>query len=128
MTRLPGEPRLSRVFVPGDLSGVLIIFGQRRLGRHRPLDRIITESVLASSWAFQVRPNSEMKQKQEELSRVRRKVHQGDSGRSSEDDTIDVLAEPNLMLPLWKRVVKHFWWNEWMVQPFIEAGVSTMLS
>ena len=59
---------------------------------------------------------------------MRRKVHQGDSGRSSEDDTIDVLAEPNLMLPLWKRVVKHFWWNEWMVQPFIEAGVSTMLS
>jgi hypothetical protein len=37
---------------------------------------------------------------------------------------VDVLAEPNITLPLWKRVVKRFWWNEWMMQPFIEAGVS----
>jgi hypothetical protein len=34
------------------------------------------------------------------------------------------LIEPNLALPLWRRVDKQFWWNEWMSKPFIDAGVS----
>ena len=42
----------------------------------------------------------------------------------SENDETDILAEPNPTLPLWKRVAKQFWWNEWMQQPLIDAGVS----
>ncbi|KAJ3500199.1 hypothetical protein NMY22_g19338 [Coprinellus aureogranulatus] len=33
------------------------------------------------------------------------------------------LAEPNPTLPLWRRVDRQFWWNEWMAKPFIDAGV-----
>lgn len=40
---------------------------------------------------------------------------------------MDVLAEPNITLPLWRRVVKHYWWNEWMIQPFVDAGVSNII-
>lgn len=35
------------------------------------------------------------------------------------------LAEPNPAVPLWRRVDKQFWWNEWMSKPFIELGVSS---
>lgn len=37
------------------------------------------------------------------------------------------LVEPNPAVPLWRRVDKQFWWNEWMLKPFIEAGVSFSL-
>jgi len=33
------------------------------------------------------------------------------------------IVESYLVLPLWRRVDKHFWWNEWMSKPFIDAGV-----
>ncbi|KAJ7661766.1 SacI homology domain-containing protein [Mycena rosella] len=33
------------------------------------------------------------------------------------------LVEPNPTLPLWRRVDRKFWWNEWMSKPFIDAGV-----
>jgi len=39
-------------------------------------------------------------------------------------DKIDVLAEPFSTLPLWRRVDRHYWWNEWMSKPFVDAGVS----
>ncbi|CCM00021.1 uncharacterized protein FIBRA_02047 [Fibroporia radiculosa] len=38
-------------------------------------------------------------------------------------DKIDVLAEPSPTLPLWRRVDRQFWWNEWLSKPFIDAGV-----
>ncbi|KAJ7273264.1 SacI homology domain-containing protein [Mycena rebaudengoi] len=40
-----------------------------------------------------------------------------------EDARADVLAEPYPTLPLWRRVDRQFWWNEWMVKPFVDAGV-----
>lgn len=39
-------------------------------------------------------------------------------------DKTDVLAEPSPTLPLWRRVDRQFWWNEWLSKPFVDAGVS----
>ncbi|KAI0362423.1 hypothetical protein OH77DRAFT_1467127 [Trametes cingulata] len=38
-------------------------------------------------------------------------------------DTVDVLAEPSAALPLWRRVDRRFWWNEWLSKLFIDAGL-----
>ena len=38
-------------------------------------------------------------------------------------DNLSPLAEPNPTLPLWRRVDKQYWWNEWMTKPFLDAGV-----
>ena len=40
-------------------------------------------------------------------------------GRSSPSP----MAESYPVLPLWRRIDKRFWWNEWMSNPFIDAGV-----
>jgi phosphatidylinositol 4-phosphatase len=39
------------------------------------------------------------------------------------DDKISVLEEPSATLPLWRRVDRQYWWNEWLSKPFIDAGV-----
>jgi hypothetical protein len=39
------------------------------------------------------------------------------------DVSVSPLAEPNPTLPLWRRVDKQYWWNEWMTKPFLDAGV-----
>ncbi|KAH8106812.1 SacI homology domain-containing protein [Cristinia sonorae] len=39
------------------------------------------------------------------------------------EDKVDVLAEPNAILPLWRRVDRQFWWNEWLSKPFVDAGI-----
>ncbi|KAF8809044.1 hypothetical protein BYT27DRAFT_7163377 [Phlegmacium glaucopus] len=31
------------------------------------------------------------------------------------------------VLPLWRRVDKRFWWNEWMSKPFIDAGLHSFI-
>ena len=46
----------------------------------------------------------------------------GPSPRSSVDG-VNPLAEPSPTLPLWRRVDKQFWWNEWLSKLFIDAGV-----
>lgn len=38
-------------------------------------------------------------------------------------DTVDVLAEPSAALPLWRRVDRRFWWNEWLSKPLVDQGV-----
>ena len=40
-------------------------------------------------------------------------------GRSSSPP----VTESYPALPLWRRIDKRFWWNEWMSKPFIDAGV-----
>lgn len=44
------------------------------------------------------------------------------------DSNVDPLAEPFSTLPLWKRVNREFWWNEWLLTPFTDAGVGTLLN
>ncbi|KAH9930723.1 SacI homology domain-containing protein [Fomitopsis serialis] len=38
-------------------------------------------------------------------------------------ENVEVLDEPSPTLPLWRRVDRQFWWNEWLSKPFIDAGV-----
>ncbi|KAI0636699.1 SacI homology domain-containing protein [Trametes polyzona] len=45
-----------------------------------------------------------------------------DSQRLSPMSEIDVLAEPSAALPLWRRVDRRFWWNEWLSKPLIDEG------
>lgn len=42
------------------------------------------------------------------------------------DSAVDPLDEPFPTLPLWRRVNRQFWWNEWPAKPFIDAGVGTL--
>ncbi|TCD64143.1 hypothetical protein EIP91_004492 [Steccherinum ochraceum] len=42
-------------------------------------------------------------------------------------DKIDILAEPNATLPLWRRVDRQYWWNEWLSKPFVDAGVHSYI-
>ncbi|KAF4615242.1 hypothetical protein D9613_002633 [Agrocybe pediades] len=46
---------------------------------------------------------------------------------SPSDGKISPLTEPNPTLPLWRRVDKQFWWNEWMSKPFIDAGLHSYI-
>ncbi|KIJ17485.1 inositol-polyphosphate 5-phosphatase [Paxillus involutus ATCC 200175] len=39
------------------------------------------------------------------------------------DSAVDPLVEPFPTLPLWRRVNRQFWWNEWPAKPFIDAGL-----
>ncbi|TBU49147.1 SacI homology domain-containing protein [Dichomitus squalens] len=43
--------------------------------------------------------------------------------QSPTDDKVDVLVEPAAALPLWRRVDRRFWWNEWLSKPLIDAGL-----
>ncbi|TFK62545.1 hypothetical protein BDN72DRAFT_964483 [Pluteus cervinus] len=36
---------------------------------------------------------------------------------------VNALSEPHPTLPLWRRVDKRFWWNEWISRPFMDAGL-----
>lgn len=38
-------------------------------------------------------------------------------------DRVNVSGEPYPSLPLWRRVDRQFWWNEWLSKPFVDAGV-----
>ncbi|KAH9945870.1 SacI homology domain-containing protein [Epithele typhae] len=38
-------------------------------------------------------------------------------------EKVDVLVEPSAALPLWRRVDRRFWWNEWLSKPLIDAGL-----
>ncbi|EMD38456.1 hypothetical protein CERSUDRAFT_113620 [Gelatoporia subvermispora B] len=42
-------------------------------------------------------------------------------------DTVDVMAEPSPTLPLWRRVDRQFWWNEWLSKPLIDAGLHSFV-
>ncbi|PFH51748.1 hypothetical protein AMATHDRAFT_74778 [Amanita thiersii Skay4041] len=40
-----------------------------------------------------------------------------------QDGKVSATDEPYPTLPLWRRVDRQFWWNEWMVKPFVDAGL-----
>ncbi|OAX41993.1 hypothetical protein K503DRAFT_421235 [Rhizopogon vinicolor AM-OR11-026] len=44
------------------------------------------------------------------------------------DDQVDVLFEPSPMLPLWRRVDRQFWWNEWLSKPLINTGLHSYVT
>jgi len=55
------------------------------------------------------------------------KISESGSPPGPSTDGVDPLAEPSPMLPLWRRVDKQFWWNEWLSKLFIDAGVWSQL-
>ena len=63
-----------------------------------------------------------LQHKQHEVLRLRRRAS-SQPGINVEDH-VDILAEPQLTQPLWRRVTKQFWWNENLLQPFINSNVS----
>ncbi|KAG9318553.1 hypothetical protein JVU11DRAFT_645 [Chiua virens] len=46
-----------------------------------------------------------------------------DASAEHADSKVDPLVEPSPTLPLWRRVNREFWWNEWLSKPFVEAGM-----
>ncbi|KAI0345325.1 hypothetical protein BDW22DRAFT_1426997 [Trametopsis cervina] len=64
---------------------------------------------------------AKMKKQQELL--VQLNAIDGTAEVSSPDDKVNVLDEPSSTLPLWRRVDRQYWWNEWLSKPFIEAGL-----
>ncbi|KXN91495.1 Phosphatidylinositide phosphatase SAC2 [Leucoagaricus sp. SymC.cos] len=40
---------------------------------------------------------------------------------------VSAIVEPYPTLPLWRRVDKQFWWNEWMSKHFIDAGLHSYI-
>ncbi|KAG6880277.1 hypothetical protein C0992_001846, partial [Termitomyces sp. T32_za158] len=36
---------------------------------------------------------------------------------------VSPMSEPNPTLPLWRRVDRRFWWNEWLSKSFVDAGL-----
>lgn len=44
------------------------------------------------------------------------------------EDKVDALFEPSIMLPLWRRVDRRFWWNEWLSKPFMDAGLHSYVT
>ena len=51
-----------------------------------------------------------------------------DTHHSPTEGKVDVLAEPSSTLPLWRRVDRQFWWNEWLSRPFIDSGVRSCIA
>ncbi|KAF7294817.1 hypothetical protein MIND_01019600 [Mycena indigotica] len=45
------------------------------------------------------------------------------SAFDTKEPKTDPLVEPQPTLPLWRRVDRQFWWNEWMSKPFVDAGL-----
>ncbi|KAF9265526.1 hypothetical protein L218DRAFT_957123 [Marasmius fiardii PR-910] len=52
---------------------------------------------------------------------------EGKANIQNNDEKLDPLVEPNLTLPLWRRVDKHFWWNEWLSKPLVDAGLHSYI-
>ncbi|KAF9014086.1 SacI homology domain-containing protein [Cyathus striatus] len=46
-----------------------------------------------------------------------------DTAKPKDGDKVWALVEPYHTLPLWRRVDRQFWWNEWLSKPFIDAGL-----
>lgn len=46
---------------------------------------------------------------------------------SPDDGKVHVLAEPSATLPLWRRVDRQYWWNEWLSKPLLDAGVRRLI-
>ncbi|KAF7323093.1 hypothetical protein HMN09_00089400 [Mycena chlorophos] len=45
------------------------------------------------------------------------------SSEPADSEKTDPMVEPQATLPLWRRVDRQFWWNEWMSKAFVDAGL-----
>lgn len=95
--------------------------------------REFTKGGMYFAYNFDITRSLQHKQEQAMKSQKKHSLLEGLGALPSpEADTFDVpkdgsnvspLAEPNPTLPLWRRVDKQYWWNEWMTKPFLDAGL-----
>ncbi|PAV23487.1 hypothetical protein PNOK_0055500 [Pyrrhoderma noxium] len=78
-----------------------------------------TKGVMFFAYNFDI--TTSLQHKQHEVLRLRRRAS-SQPGINVEDH-VDILAEPQLTQPLWRRVTKQFWWNENLLQPFINSNL-----
>ena len=65
-----------------------------------------------------------LEHKQEQLAKSQKKKELSTGlGLLSSPNADPLTAEPCSTLPLWRRVDKLFWWDEWMSKQFVDAGV-----
>ncbi|KAH8117164.1 SacI homology domain-containing protein [Phellopilus nigrolimitatus] len=89
--------------------------------------REFTKGGMYFAYNFDI--TTSLQHKQHEMSRLRRRASShpykvaSSSSEHGDEAIVDILAEPCPTLPLWRRVSKQFWWNESMLQPFIDAGL-----
>lgn len=75
---------------------------------------------------FTIDITTSLQHKRTEVARLRKKTAK-DNMNDENGEQFNILSEPNSTFPLWRRVTKQFWWNEAMLKPFIDAGVSQIL-
>lgn len=51
---------------------------------------------------------------------------ENNDGKNGRDSPASI-TESYPVLPLWRRVDKQFWWNEWMSKPFMDAGLHSFI-
>ncbi|KZT09631.1 uncharacterized protein LAESUDRAFT_722598 [Laetiporus sulphureus 93-53] len=106
-------------------------------GKHSELEekivreciREFTKGGMYFAYAFDI--TRSLQHKHEMIAKARKehmhpagsKVLDDDSDLSPLGEKIEVLAEPSPALPLWRRVDRRFWWNEWLMKSFLDAGV-----
>ncbi|KAM6500271.1 SacI homology domain containing protein [Amanita muscaria] len=97
--------------------------------------RIYSKGEMYFSYTFDI--TRSLQHKQERLAKSRKEytlladldaLPSRDSLHASQHLTqnmerVNASCEPYPTLPLWRRVDKQFWWNEWLAKPFIDAGL-----
>ncbi|KAH7103991.1 SacI homology domain-containing protein [Auriculariales sp. MPI-PUGE-AT-0066] len=91
--------------------------------------RLFSKGGMYFSYAFDLTTPIQRKRQQVLRNRHRASLLQeldaldNGSGQPHDSDEIDVLAEPQANLPLWRRADTKFWWNSALIQPFVDAGL-----
>ncbi|KAA1469556.1 hypothetical protein DENSPDRAFT_918842 [Dentipellis sp. KUC8613] len=105
--------------------------------KHRELeDKILRECIREFAknemyFAYNFDITRSLQHKQDQIAKYQKQnalladlnALQQDHEHHSLGDKIDVLAEPSPTRPLWRRVDRQFWWNEWLSKPFIDVGL-----
>ncbi|CCA69257.1 related to SAC1-recessive suppressor of secretory defect [Serendipita indica DSM 11827] len=98
----------------------------------RELVRQYTKGGMYFAYSFDL--SNSLQHKQQNIERIKKQcsilsdldaasddVCKPNQSRTEADDKVDPWEEPLAHLPLWRRIERKFWWNEHMLQPFIEA-------
>lgn len=95
--------------------------------------RQFTKGGMYFAYNFDITRSLQHKQEQAMKSRKKHSLLEGlgalpspeavTSDVPKDGDDVSPLAEPNPTLPLWRRVDKQYWWNEWLTKPFLDAGL-----
>lgn len=110
--------------------------------KHRELEeKVVRECIRELTkgcmyWAYTFDITRSLQHKQEQIAKAQKQhnllhglgaLPTTESGSYSpypkDGEKVSPLAEPYPTLPLWRRVDKQFWWNEWMAKPFVDAGL-----